>query len=67
MQSENNKMQKALIGFDDTAKENTVKHNPNWYEIPDRIHQTFEIGSSGSGKANLLLNFINHGSDLLID
>ena len=31
MQSENNKMQKALIGFDDTAKENTVKHNPKWY------------------------------------
>ena len=27
MQSENNKMQKALIGFDDTAKENTVKHS----------------------------------------
>ena len=38
-----------------------VNHNPNWSYIPDHTYRIFLIiGSSESGKTNLLLNLIKH-------
>ena len=45
-----------MIGFDDITKENIVKHNPNCYQIPDRVYKTFVVDSSVSQKADFLLN-----------
>ena len=28
-----------MINFNDAAKENTKKHNPNWPQIPDHQHR----------------------------
>ena len=35
-----------------------INHNPNWPYIPDHPYRILIIGSSGSGKANVLLNLI---------
>ena len=37
-----------------------IKHNLNWPYIPDHPYKTLVIGSSGSGKSNVLLNLIKH-------
>ena len=49
-----------MINFDDVANENIKKHNPNWPEILDHPYRILIIGSSGSGKTNLLFSLINH-------
>ena len=37
-----------------------INHNPNWPYIPDHLYRILIIGSSGSGKSNVLLNLIKH-------
>ena len=48
-----------MVNFDDVTKENIKNHNPNWSHISDHSDRILMIGSSGFGKTNLLLNFIN--------
>ena len=49
-----------MFKFDYIAKE----HNPNWPEIPDHLYRILIVGSPGFGKANALLNLINHLPDI---
>ena len=37
-----------------------IIHNPNWEYIPDHPYRILNIGGSGSGKTNVLLNLIKH-------
>ena len=37
-----------------------INHNGNWLYIPDHSYRILIIGSSGSGKTNVLLNLIKH-------
>ena len=37
-----------------------INHNPNWPYIRDHPYRILIIGGSGSGKINVLLNFIKH-------
>ena len=53
-----------MINFDDYANENKTKHNENWPYIPDRPYRILIIGGSGSGKTNVLLNWIENQPDI---
>ena len=46
-----------MINFDDVTQENIKEHNPSWQEIA-------EVGGSGTGNTNPLLNLINNESDI---
>ena len=37
-----------------------INHNLNWHYIPDHPYRILIIGSSGSGKTNVLLNVIKN-------
>ena len=37
-----------------------VNHNPNWPYVPENACRILIIGGSGSGKTNVLLEFIKH-------
>ena len=37
-----------------------INYNQNWSYIPDHLCKILIIGSSGSGKTNVLLNLIKH-------
>ena len=41
-----------------------TKHNKNWPYIPDKPYRILIIGGSGSGKTNVLLNFIENQPDI---
>ena len=47
-----------MINFDDCAIENKTEHNRNWPYTPDYPYRILTVGSSGSGKTNVLLNLI---------
>ena len=49
-----------MINFDNYVNENKTKHNKNWPYIPDHPYRILIIGSSVSGKTNLLLNLIEN-------
>ena len=53
-----------MINFDDYVNENKIEHNKNWPYIPDHSYRILIIGSSGSGKTNLLLNLIETQPDI---
>ena len=53
-----------MIDFDDYANENKMQHNRKWPYIPDHPYRILIIVSSGSGKANALLNLINNQLDI---
>ena len=53
-----------MINFDDIVNENKTKHNKNWPYIPDHPYRILIIGSSGSGKTNVLLNLIENQPDI---
>ena len=53
-----------MISFDDYVNENKTVHNKNWPYIPDHPYRILIIGSSGSGKANVLLNLIENQPDI---
>ena len=50
-----------MSDFDDVAKQNIRKHNPNWPQIPDYPY-IISI-TRGSGKANSLFNLISYQQD----
>ena len=50
-------MQK-MINFDEVTDENKTKENQHWLDILDHPFRILII--DGSGKANALLNLINH-------
>ena len=54
-------MQK-MINFDEVTDENKTKENQHWLDILDHPFRILII--DGSGKANALLNLINHQSDI---
>ena len=43
--------------YDQSVK---INHNPNLPYIPDHPYRILNIGGSGSGKSNVLLNLIKH-------
>ena len=47
-----------MINLDSITNENNKKRNEKWSYIPDHPHRILIIGSSGSGKTNILLNLI---------
>ena len=53
-----------MFNFDYITKEFIKKYTPNWIEIPDHPYSKLIVESSGSGKANALLNLINNGPDI---
>ena len=53
-----------MINFDDYTNENIIEHNLKWPYIPDHPYKILIIGRSGSGKTNVLLNFINNQPDI---
>ena len=53
-----------MFNFDYIAKEDIKEHNPNWREIPDHLYWLLITGGSRSGKANALLDLINHEPDI---
>ena len=58
-----------MINFDDYANEKKTlrelcSHNQKWSYISDHPYRILIIGSSGSGKTNLLLNLINNQPDI---
>ena len=53
-----------MINFDDYVNEIKTVHNKNWPYIPDHPYIILIIGSSGSGKTNLLLNLIENQQDI---
>ena len=54
-----------MFNFDYIAKEDIKEHNPNWREIPDHLYWLLITGGSRSGKANALLDLINHEQILI--
>ena len=48
-----------MVTFDDTIKEETKEHNPNWPQIPDHPYRILIIRGSASGKTNSLLNLVS--------
>ena len=46
-----------MINFGDVVKENIKEHNSNWPQIPDHPYRILIVGSSRSGKTNLLFLF----------
>ena len=58
-----------MINFDDYTNENKTlqelsSHNQKWSYIPDHPYRILIISTSGSGKANALLNLINNQPDI---
>ena len=48
-----------MINFDNYTNEIKTEHNSRWPYIPDHPYRILNIGGSGSGKTNALLNLIN--------
>ena len=53
-----------MINLDSITNENNKKHNEKWPYIPGYPYRIIIIGSSGSGKANALINIINEQNDI---
>ena len=53
-----------MINFDQYTNENKIEHNLKWPHIPDHPYRILNIGGSGSGKTNALLNLINNQPDI---
>ena len=52
-----------MLNFGSITKEDIKEHNPNWSEILDHPYRILIVGGSKCGKANALLNLINHKPD----
>ena len=52
-----------MFNFDYITKEYLKEHTPNWLEIPDDPYGILINGGSGLGKANAIINLINHEPD----
>ena len=53
-----------MNNFDGYTSKNKTEHNPNWPYTPDHWYRILIIGSSGSGKTNILLNLIENQPDI---
>ena len=53
-----------MIKLDDYVNENKTEHNKNCPYTPDHPYRILTIGSSGSGKTNVLLNLIENQLDI---
>ena len=53
-----------MMNFDDVINENIKEHDPNWPDIPGYPYRILIVGSSGSGKTNLLFNLISQQPDI---
>ena len=53
-----------MMNFDDAINENIKEHDPNWPDIPGYPYRILIVGSSGSGKTNLLFNLISQQPDI---
>ena len=53
-----------MINFDDYASKSKTERNQKWPYIPDHPYRILIIGSSGSGKTNVLLNLIENQPDI---
>ena len=53
-----------MINFNNYVNESNTKHNKNWPYILDHPYRLLIIGSSGSGKTNLLLHLIENQPDI---
>ena len=53
-----------MINFDDYTNENKTENNSKWPHIPDHPYRLLNVGGSGSGKANAILNLINNQPDI---
>ena len=57
-----------MCNLDDVTNENNRDHNEKWPYIPDHPYRMLIIGSSGSGKTDVLLNLIKQqDTESLID
>ena len=57
-----------MFNLDDVTNENNRDHNEKWPYIPDHPYRMLIIGSSGSGKTDVLLNLIKQqDTESLID
>ena len=55
---------KSTTNSDNYVNENKTEHNKNWPYIPDHPYRKLIIGGSGSGKTNVLLNFLGKQPDI---
>ena len=53
-----------MLNFDNVTNKIKTKHNSKYPYIPDHSYRILIIRGSGSGKANVLLNLINHQPDI---
>ena len=53
-----------MFNFDYITKEDTKEHNLNWPVTRGHPYRILIAGGCGSGKANALLNLINHEPDI---
>ena len=53
-----------MINLDSITNENNKEYNEKWSYIPDHPYRTMIIGSSASGKTNVLLNLINEQGNI---
>ena len=53
-----------MINFNDITRENIREHKSHWQQIHDHPCRILMVRSSGSGKANALLNLISHQPDI---
>ena len=53
-----------MFRFDYIANKDIKEHNPNLPKILDYLQRILIVLGSGSGKANALLNLINHEMDV---
>ena len=53
-----------MINLDSITNKSNKKHDEKWTYVPDHPYRILIIGTSGSGKRNTLLNFINGQHDI---
>ena len=53
-----------MINFNDITRENIREHKSHRQQIHDHPCRILMVRSSGSGKANALLNLISHQPDI---
>ena len=53
-----------MINFDDYTNKNRTEHNKIWSHTLDKPYRILIIGSSESGKTNVLLNLIENETNI---
>ena len=55
-----------MINFDDYTNKNRTEHNKIWSHTLDKPYRILIIGSSESGKTNVLLNLIENETNCML-